>query len=87
MGNAVAKEQSVDTRLSIAMEQTIGALKSQANMQARLLEEKDRQILELHALLRDAMRRPTLALPAPSGGAMKAARVEARPWWRRLLGL
>ena len=69
------------------MEQTIGALKSQAEMQARLLEEKDRQILELHALLRDAMRRPTLALPAPGEGATMSGHVAEKPWWRWLLGL
>ena len=65
------------------MDQTIAALKAQAESQARMLDEKDRQILELHALLRDTLRRPTLALPAHVGDRAQP-QAAARPWWRRL---
>ncbi|MCX6021140.1 MAG: hypothetical protein NTZ05_05320 [Chloroflexi bacterium] len=70
-----------DGRLAAAMGQTIGTLQAQVDQQHRVLEEKDRQILELHALLREAMRRPVPLLMPPAHEA-----TAARPWWRRWLG-
>lgn len=64
------------------LQQAISVLRAQTEQQARQLEEKDRQILELHALLREAMRRPALALTAPNHHEEAPRR---RPWWRRLL--
>jgi hypothetical protein len=64
-------EESVQALLD-SQAALISTLQAQVQAQLQQLEAKDKQIQELHVLLREARE-----LPAPGAG---------RPWWRRLWG-